>query len=336
MLLCSSLSLLLCIFHNVDKLSPSEGGCTPKRDGLAFKAAAGEVAVGVEGGLFTTCNLAFRTSGVAILLLGLGDLNMGDGDRAPTAGASLAPSRPVAVAMALSSPRRGEVRLDRMLLIGSTEIVGAVSPSRFWLLTGGTLPAKAAGAETEDKLDRAWSDPYPDSDLKLSDLVSDRVPAIHVLRFENVRSLRNENTVNEKSWVSKTRCKLGAPRTTMAFGEHTYNLTHRPFEKGACTLSTNSSGGKKSKKKCKRIAGISCLCNSRGRRRRRRGCMAFAISSMSALHTQHDVWSPSHLLIHLYKTTFAKQFATIRKMFVMTHVHHDVGRLYERMYRRDF
>ena len=42
-----------------------------------------------------------------------------------------------------------------------------------------------------------------------------------------------------------------------------------------------------------------CLQNSRDRRRRGGFRTAFAISSMSALHTQHDVWSPSHRLIHL-------------------------------------
>lgn len=152
------------------------------------------MAVDVAGDLFTTRDLTFRTSGVAILPLGLTDLNVGDGNRAPRAGAPLAPSRPAAAATPLSWPGSGEVRSELMLVIGRTGTVGAGSPLSDRLLSGGTLPAKAAGADTEDKLERAWSDPYPESDLKLSDLsdlVSDRVPAIHVLRF--VGCLLREN-----------------------------------------------------------------------------------------------------------------------------------------------
>lgn len=182
LLLCSSLCPLLCTFHNVDTLSPSEGGCTLDPDGLAFKAeeAPVEVSVDVAGDLFTTCDLTFRTSGVAILALGLAGLNVGDGDRAPRAGALLAPSYPMAAATALSWPGSDEVRSEPMLVVERTETVDAGSSLSDPLLSGGTLPAKAAGADTEDRLERAWSDPYPESDLKLSDLVSDRVPAIYI------------------------------------------------------------------------------------------------------------------------------------------------------------
>lgn len=104
--------------------------------------------------LLMACDVVFRVGGLARTLLagglGFNDLGIGDGEGAPCLEAA-----------AMSWLGRGEARLE--------------------LLSGGTLSAKAAGADTEDHVERAWSDPYPDSDLKLSDLsdlVSDRAPAI--------------------------------------------------------------------------------------------------------------------------------------------------------------
>lgn len=80
-------------------------------------------------------------------------------------------------AAAVSWPERGEVRPD-LIVVGSTD----TAPRSNLPLSGGTLSTKAAGADIEDQVERAWSDPYPDSDLKLSDLsdlVSDRVPAMN-------------------------------------------------------------------------------------------------------------------------------------------------------------
>lgn len=51
--------------------------------------------------------------------------------------------------------------------------------------------------------------------------------------------------------------------------------------------------------------------SSRDRRRREGFWIAFAISSMSALHTQHDVWSPSHRLMHLRNKTRMLSFCHI-------------------------
>lgn len=187
LLLRSSLSLLHCRLHsggNVDTLSRSEGASTPGPTGLALEpdeaaaaaAAATEAApppvaaVGVAGDLLMACDVAFRVGDLARTLragdLGFSDLGIGDGEDPPCLAAA-----------ALSLLGRGEVRLELLLAFGSTE----TALPRGLLLSGGTLSAKAAGADTEDQVDRAWSDPYPDSDLKLSDLsdlVSDRAPAI--------------------------------------------------------------------------------------------------------------------------------------------------------------
>lgn len=179
LLLHSSASLLQCRLHsggNVDTLSRSEGVFTPGSTGLALgpdEAAAATVteatpppaaAVGVA------CDVAFPVGGLVGKLLagdlGFIELGIGDGEGAPCLGAA-----------ALSRLGRGEARPKLLFGFGSTE----TALRRGLLLSGGTLSAKAAGADTEDHVERAWSDPYPDSDLKLSDLsdiVSDRAPAI--------------------------------------------------------------------------------------------------------------------------------------------------------------
>lgn len=116
------------------------------------------------------CGVVFRVGGLARVLragdLGLCGLGIADSEGMPWLAAA-----------ALSWPGSGEVRSELLLAVGNTET--AVRSGL--LLSGGTLSAKAAGADTEDQVERAWSDPYPDSDLKLSDLsdlVSDRAPAI--------------------------------------------------------------------------------------------------------------------------------------------------------------
>lgn len=115
----------------------------------------------MAGDPFAACNGAFRVGGLARVLLavdlGFSDLGIGGDEGAPCLGAA-----------ALSWLRGGQLELS-----------------------GGTLSANAAGADTEDHVERAWSDPYPDSDLKLSDLsdlVSDRAPGIlNVLGLYRVR-----------------------------------------------------------------------------------------------------------------------------------------------------
>lgn len=109
-------------------------------------------------------------------------------------------------AAALSWPGRSEVRPD-LIVVGNTE----TAPRSNLPLSGGTLSTKAAGADIEDQVERAWSDPYPDSDLKLSDLsdlVSDRGPAM-ICSFQTTVFRQ----IGSASRVPKEGASCGAPRT---------------------------------------------------------------------------------------------------------------------------
>ena len=110
-------------------------------------------------------HLAFRAGGLTFVFCkgGLGLIDVGECARKQRLVASAPPW-----------PRGGEVRPD-LTVVGSTE----TAPRHNLLLSGGILSTKAAGAETEDQVEWAWSDSDPGSDLELSDLsdlVSARVP----------------------------------------------------------------------------------------------------------------------------------------------------------------
>lgn len=80
-------------------------------------------------------------------------------------------------------------------------------------LSAGTLSAKDGGAEIDDHVERPWSDPYPESDLELSDLsdlVSNLDPVFSdVARNSWYRIVGKAKTEGVLSRVSTTQSLCG-------------------------------------------------------------------------------------------------------------------------------